>query len=447
MARTTQNNFEYFDLSVQTSADAWRRYQLEEGLLPFRHAPLMMRLRVVADTIFRTERQRARQLIINLQERMPDILDGDALLQDVVAAAGKGLSARSAILFVRFEEPASRWRSASYHPEPPYLTERDFHRIWPYFESDSRVWARNPELDSRQLPSELSRDLVRRGAALAVPIRAEGKSRGLLVLGLKSARRTVYNLEDVDVLRALAAHLAVAVDRIDLVERERRLARETTQAQLVALRSQINPHFLFNALNTILSHIAEKPGTAESAVEHLAAIFRHTLNTEDRAFVPLKDEFELVGHYLSIEQARFGANLKVDVEIQPGLENTPVPAFCVQTLVENAVKHGIERRRGGGSLSVRARTTEEGVAVTVSDTGVGIPALFGRQEPASGREDFFGIGLKNVHARMELLYNREDLLLIESSPEEGTRATLLLPSQPESGNGLPRPASNESIST
>ncbi|MFT7553614.1 MAG: two-component system LytT family sensor kinase [Rhodothermales bacterium] len=408
---------------------------------------LIRRLRGVAETVFRTERQTARQLVVQLQERMPDVLEAEALMLDVASAAGKGLGARSAVLFVSFAEPGPRWRSASHHPEPPYLTERVFQEIWPFFQTDSRVWARNPELDAKRLPPEQARRLTDHGAALAVPIRAEGKARGLLVLGIKQKRGAVYNLEDVDVLRALAGHLAVAAARIDLVERERRLARETAQAQLVALRAQINPHFLFNALNTILSHIAEKPETAEAAVEHLAAIFRYTLTTEDRAFVPLKDEFALVGNYLAIEKARFGSNLDVHTSIEAGLEHVPVPAFCVQTLVENAVKHGIERRRGGGKLRVEAITGPDGPAVRVTDTGVGIPGLFGRSTPTTTREDFFGIGLKNVHARMELLYGRQDLLEMESDPETGTIAILHLPSSVPNGNGKFISPSNESITT
>ncbi|MFT4605748.1 MAG: two-component system LytT family sensor kinase [Rhodothermales bacterium] len=408
---------------------------------------LIRRVRGVADTVFRTDRQRARQLLIRQQELMPDVLDADELLMAVISAAGRGLGARSAVLFVQFSEPDERWRSASYHPEPPYLTERVFESLWPHFQTDSRVWAKNPELDARRLDRDAARALVDHGAALAVPIRAKGISRGLLVLGTKAARRAVYNLEDVDVLRALAAHLAVAADRLDLVDRERRLARETTEAQLVALRSQINPHFLFNALNTILSNIAEKPETAEAAVENLAAIFRYTLNAGKEAFVSLREEFELVSHYLDIEQARFGDNLKVETSIEPGLETAQVPAFCVQTLVENAVKHGIERRRGGGRLKVHAATTAGGVTVRVADTGVGIPGLFGRPGPTTTAEEFFGIGLKNVHARMGLLYNRPDLLSMESDPETGTVATLLLPSAGESGNGVLSPTSHESITT
>lgn len=409
---------------------------------------IIRRVRGLADAVFRTERQRARQLLIEQQERMPDVLDADELLLDVVSAAGAGLGARSAILFVQFSEPEPRWRSASYHPEPPYLTERVFQAIWPYFESDSRVWARNPELDTRGLPAAVGRELLERGAALAVPIRAKGTSRGLLVLGTKQSRRAVYNLEDVDVLRGLAAHLAVAADRLDLVERERHLARETTEAQLVALRSQINPHFLFNALNTILSNISEKPETAETAVENLAAIFRYTLNAGKLAFVTLRQEFELVGHYLDIEQARFGENLEVRTSIEEGLEQTLVPAFCVQTLVENAVKHGIERRRGGGLLIVEATSTPDGAAVRVSDTGVGIPALFGAPAPTTSLESFYGIGLRNVHARMELLYGRSDLLEMQSDPETGTVATLRLPSTVDAAvNGDQRPISNEPIAT
>jgi two-component system, LytTR family, sensor kinase len=408
---------------------------------------LVRRLRGVAEAVFRTERQTARQTVLRLQERMPTILEADALLLDAVSATGRGMQARSAVIFIRFDEPEPRWRSASFHPEPPYLTERVFHHIWPSFESDSGVWARNPELDARNLPTGLFEELVGRGAALAVPIRAEGKSRGLIVLGQKERRRAVYNLEDVDVLRALAGQLAGAVERIDLVERERRLARETSEAQLVALRSQINPHFLFNALNTILSFISEQPERAEDAVEHLASIFRHTLNAEDKPFVPLKDELALVGHYLAIERARFGTNLDVRTSVEKGLEQVPVPAFCVQTLVENAVKHGIERRRGGGRVSVEARRADGDITIRVSDTGVGIPGLFGRAEATTAMEAFYGIGLKNVHARMHLLFKRKDLFRMSSHPETGTEATLIVPEPDESGNGLLRKPSDEQITT
>ncbi len=408
---------------------------------------LVRRLRGVAETVFRTERQKARQSIRRLQERMPAILEADALLMDAVSATAQGMMARSAVLFMRFDEPDARWRSASFRPQSPYLTERVFHRLWSSFESDSRVWARNQELDARGLPSQLSEELITRGAALAVPIRAEGKSRGLLVLGPKKARRAVYNLEDVDVLRALAGQLAGAVERIDLVERERWLARETSQAQLVALRSQINPHFLFNALNTILSFISEQPDKAEDAVEHLASIFRHTLNAGDEPFVPLKDELALVGHYLAIEQARFGDNLEVNFSVEPGLENVPVPAFCVQTLVENAVKHGIERRRGGGHLALDARLADDEMQIQVTDSGVGIPSLFGREVPTTDSEDFFGIGLKNVHSRMELLFNREDLLRMSSDPENGTKVILIVPEPAVSGTELTSTTSDQQITT
>jgi LytS/YehU family sensor histidine kinase len=195
----------------------------------------------------------------------------------------------------------------------------------------------------------------------------------------------------------------------------------------MALRAQINPHFLFNALNTIAALIASRPAEAESTVEHLAALFRHVLKAGGRPFLPLADEVALVRQYLSIERARFGDRLEVVEDWAADTLTTPVPAFAVQTLVENAVKHGVERRKQGGRVKVGSRRDGDRVVVEVEDNGAGIPALFAPASPETDTPtDFYGIGLRNVAARLNQLYGRSNLLSIESTPA-GTAARLALP--------------------
>ena len=385
-------------------------------------------IRAYTRTFFVTDRQRARKAVSRFQEQMRTILDHETLVRSTIEVVGKAYDARSAILFIRPLGASGPWVSSAYHPEPPYLTERLFHRIWPHFEREGRIWARNPELDESRLPAELSRLLTERGAALAVPIMGDGAPIGLLVLGLKKRRRAVYNLEDLEQLRSLGGQLALAVERLNLVEREKMLARQRAEAQLVALRAQINPHFLFNALNTIISLIEERPEEAEAVVENLAAIFRHILQTSGHPFVSLEEELALVSHYLAIEQARFGDKLRVERDVAPEVKAVPVPAFAVQTLVENAVKHGIEKQREGGRLRIVCRRLEDGlVEIVVSDTGVGIPALYDAAPGELVPDGIYGIGLANVAERLEHLYLRTDLLRMESRPGEGATVRLLVP--------------------
>ena len=392
---------------------------------------LARRLRIYAAHFFATDRQQARQQLSRFQERMRAMLDFDTLARETMDTVGEAFQIRSGRLFLRPAGLSGPWIDSAYHPEPPYLTERVMEMVWPHLQREGAIWARKPELSESNLPEDLAYLLQERGVDLAVPIRGDSTALGLLVLGPKRQRRAVYNLEDLDILRALSGQLALAVERLNLFERERALVRESAEAQLSALRAQINPHFLFNALNTIVSLIEEQPDEAVEAVEHLAAIFRHTLHTGGRSFVPMQDEFALVSHYLSIEQARFGPRLHIERRLDADLRSLPVPAFAVQTLVENAVKHGLEKRRNGGTLHLRCCETPDGLAeIVVADTGIGIPALFGKGEAAVSDADFFGIGLRNVAARLEKLYERNDLLRMVSDPEQGTTVRLLLPLTP-----------------
>jgi len=399
------------------------------------------RLRVFASSFFSTERQRARQQISRYQAEMTDVLDIELLAQQTVNVIGRVYNVKSAIIFLPSTSGNNTWVTGRYHPEPPYLTEQIFHLVWPHFRERPSIWARNPELNESDLPAEFSRILTDHQAALAIPISGEGRAQGLIVLGRKSPRRAVYNLEDLEQLRSLSGQLALAIERLILIERERQLAKESTSAHLVALRAQINPHFLFNALNTITALIEERPGEAETIVEHLAAIFRHTLKTGSQPFVRLEEEFALVEHYLSIEKARFGERLSVSCSMDPAVGQLPVPAFAVQTLVENAIKHGLETQRKGGKLILSCSPLPDGSArIAVFDSGRGIPSLFGASEPAEGIASFFGLGLTNVASRLEKHYGRVDLMKFESDSSKGTTVSLLIPAADQvatTGDGRP----------
>ncbi|MDX1531568.1 MAG: histidine kinase, partial [Rhodothermales bacterium] len=292
--------------AVEPAARGWPR-AVVAGLYAVVLVILLERLaqplRRRAAGLFATERQRARERLRAFTERMRLLLDPEQLAEETVETVGEALGARSAVLFLRATDPAdddaARWIRASYRPEPPFFTRRELAQVWERLQRAGTVWARNPELNEATLPPDETELLRRYGVALAVPVAGgETEPAGLLVLGRKARRRAVYNLEDVAMLRSVAGQLALAAERLALIEREKALVRETAAAQLTALRAQINPHFLFNALNTIAALVEEKPGQAEATIERLARLFRHVLQTEGRTFVALREEIRLVEDYL-----------------------------------------------------------------------------------------------------------------------------------------------------
>ena len=411
--------------------------------------PLRHRLR----RALATERQRARQGLARFGEGLREHVAPEPLADATAAAVGDGLGARSAVLLLRppVGEPLA---VGSFGATLTPQSRKAALRAGTEVEAAGRVWAQNAELRELALSPAADATFRRLGVALAVPVVRRvaddagdaGSGAGVLLVGRKAARGAVYDLDDVDLLRGLCGQIALAVERLRLVEREKALVREGAEARLVALRAQINPHFLFNALNTIAALIAERPEEAERAVEDLAVLFRQVLGAEGRSFWPLTDELALVRRYLALEQARFGDNLDVSLDVADDAAERPVPAFAVQTLVENAVKHGIERQRGGGAVRIAARLIAadapdggEALEIIVADTGAGLPALFGTAPdplqpdgaPAPASSDapppFFGTGLRNVHGRLLTLYGRADLLQHRSAPGDGTTARLLLP--------------------
>ncbi len=367
-----------------------------------------------ARSAFQTSRQRSRQRLDRLGEEIRSIVDLEALAQHAADRTGQALQARSAVVFLR--AGGSEWTKATYRPEAPTFTHVDLGHVWDRLRDEGRVWCRNDELNDSAMPSATAERLRRLGVAVAVPVSTgQGRPVGLVVLGRKERRLTVYNTEDIERLRALAGQLALAVERLRLLDRERDLVRQTSQAEMVALRAQINPHFLFNALNTVAALIRDRPDQAEETVEHLAGLFRDVLTASGHTLIPVRDEMRLVERYLRIEQARFGDALTTDIRVDGEAAGAMIPAFAVQTLVENAVKHGIERKRGGGGVTVTAQRAADSVEITVTDSGVGL---------APGTP--YGVGLRNVADRLALLYAGRATLTVAPQPP-GTRAHLSLP--------------------
>ena len=389
---------------------------------------------------FRAQREAAWRRLDRFGDRIRFILAPDELATEVVDTLGQAFEAQSAVVFLRAgsEEEPAEWVQASFNPTPPYFTRIELDRIWEYVRAEGRVWARNEELNETVLSTEDDEHLREVDAALAVPIAsATGTPVGLMVLGPKDRRFAVYTTDDVERLQSLGGQIALAMERLRLIERERLLVRQTAEAELAALRAQINPHFLFNALNTVAALIAEQPDEAEATVESLASLFRDVLTASGATYVTLGDEMRLVRRYLDVEQARFGDKLDVDIDLAPETRDQMIPAFAIQTLVENAVKHGVERKRGGGSIRIASWRENGEVVIDVHDTGIGIPTLFDSgqldsvtdQDPSPAHPSFFGIGLTNVAQRLAQLYDGTHRLGHTSTPE-GTRARLRIPVSP-----------------
>ena len=192
------------------------------------------------------------------------------------------------------------------------------------------------------------------------------------------------------------------------------------QARLDALASQINPHFLFNTLNSVSSLIRMNPEQARNMVMRLARIMRRRLRNQEH-FAPLRDELDFVDDYLSIESVRFGDKLRIVKQIDPATLDMLVPSMLLQPLIENSIKHGISSKVEGGTVTLRASSSGGRLSIEVEDDGVGIP------EPRLAHIFEQGIGVSNVKERLKVLYSQDHRMIIDSQPGRGTRVQIELP--------------------
>ena len=252
--------------------------------------------------------------------------------------------------------------------------------------------------------------LEQNGVEAIVPLRIPGASTHVL-LGRRSGGRR-YLSEDLQVLGRAAAQIAEQVEQY----RESETRRLVAQAELRALQSQIHPHFLFNALNTLYGIIPRQARGARETVLNLADIFRYFLETE-RSFRPLEEELHIIKAYLDVERLRLGEKLRTEIAVDPETLMAPIPILSIQPLVENAVKHGIAPNAGGGLVKLSVHFEGGTLHVAVSDTGGGFPSANGPKA---------GVGLENVMRRLQLCYGSEAKIAIQSDAN-GSEVSFSIP--------------------
>ena len=216
--------------------------------------------------------------------------------------------------------------------------------------------------------------------------------------------------------------LRVTHERCQQEFREEEFAKLAAEAQLTALRSQINPHFLFNALTTIGYLIESSPDKAFQTLLHLTKLLRGVLSSTGE-FSTLGQELKLIENYLDIERARFEEKLSVSIDVPTMLEGVRVPSLILQPLVENAIKHGVSENKNGGEVRISAKIGdakgETLLTLSVFDTGAGKTAVT--------RKDSSGVGLKNVRERLSSYYGKKAALTLDRDTETGTTAEISLP--------------------
>jgi len=246
--------------------------------------------------------------------------------------------------------------------------------------------------------------------------------------------RSIYSIESPDNLWVWALIYAATVTaigieikvfnsvriQIKLEEQERLLLH----ARMESLQNQINPHFLFNTLNSISSLVRFDPDTARDMIFKLATILRRLLSSGE-AFAPLREELEFIDNYLDIEVVRFGREkLKVVKEVDPASLDVVVPSMLLQPLVENSIKHGLSPKIEGGSIYLRSRVTNSRLIIEVEDDGVG---MGGAQLEESSSWSGMGIGMANVSERLQVLYGDTARMTIDSHEGKGTLIRIRLP--------------------
>jgi two-component system LytT family sensor kinase len=197
-------------------------------------------------------------------------------------------------------------------------------------------------------------------------------------------------------------------------------ARLLVEARLAALTSQINPHFLFNTLNSVSSLIRTDPALARVMVIRLSKVLRRLLRQHEH-YSPLRDELSFIEDYLAIEVVRFGEKLRFERDVAPDTLDMLVPSMLLQPLVENSIKHGLGSKVEGGTIRIRTWRTESRLCLTVEDDGVGIP------EAKLATLLDGGIGVNNVHERLKVLFGHDYRMWIESQPGKGVRIQIEVP--------------------
>lgn len=257
-------------------------------------------------------------------------------------------------------------------------------------------------------------------AAVIVPLKCQGK-----VVGTMKLYETKDGQISPDLIRLAIGMAELLGIQIELAELDHQ-AKLAAEAQLNALQAQINPHFFFNVLNTIIATSRTSPNRSRRLLIHLADFFRKTLKSHG-TLITLREEMSFVKTYLILEKARFGRKLYFKGEIPEELMDALLPRLSIQPLVENAVKHGISEKIGNGVVCVKVEQREMELYISVADDGVGIQSERLQEVLKPGVGSGNGVGMSNVHERLIGYYGEEYGLRIESEPNVGTTVTMHLP--------------------
>ena len=247
-----------------------------------------------------------------------------------------------------------------------------------------------------------------------VPIRFSRGDAAYVLLGPRDGGRR-YLSEDLGVLARLAAAVAEHIEQL----RSLQLQNLVSQAELKALQAQINPHFLFNSLNTLYGMIDRSNAQARRMVLNLADVFRYLLRSE-RTFIAIEEEIKIVRAYLEIEELRLGSKLRTEIQVDDSALHATIPLLSVQPLVENAVKHGVAARMGTGFVRLKIQADGHAISVEVSNSGECDPRAL---------ESPTGIGLTNVRRRLALCYGAETQLAVRTA-DGITTIGFVLPAAP-----------------
>src|SRR5437588_3712088 len=254
-------------------------------------------------------------------------------------------------------------------------------------------------------------------SAVLAPLLVQDKRAGTLIAFYRSPGRP--SREELRVVQEAASLVSAQVELSVVAEQEERLA----QAELRALRAQISPHFIYNALAAVAGDIHDRPEEARELLTDFAEFTRY-LFRDGRSYVTLREELAHVERYLRLEQARFRGKLHVVIDVVPEVRGAVVPAMSLQPLVENAVRHGVEQRAGTGRVEITGRLTGDDVELRVTDDGAGIEP---ERVPYVLAGTGGGIGLSNVDGRLRATFGERYALRIESLPGAGTTAVMTVP--------------------
>ncbi|WP_425061104.1 LytS/YhcK type 5TM receptor domain-containing protein [Sporomusa carbonis] len=257
-------------------------------------------------------------------------------------------------------------------------------------------------------------------SAIVVPLHCRDELVG--TLKIYYAREEALTPLDIEFAQGLGQVFSTQLEVAALQHK----AELAAKAELKALRAQINPHFLFNALNTIVSFCRTNPEKARSLLIELSEFFRRSLKTA-RDFVTLKEELEHVDSYLILEQARFGRRLNIEQDIDPRTLDILIPTFILQPLVENAVKHGLLPKAEGGTIKISAHKIGNQVDIKIVDSGQGMSSAIQKQILEYGFGKGAGVGLTNVNERLKAIYGPKYALTINSEFGQGTTVILHIP--------------------